>query len=124
MWPQTLAIPGFLGGAVFSVVLWIANGRRRFDELSLSRFGALGAVTGLLLGALVVAAGAGSGALPLGLRAVVIIAPVTLMSALSAAGSLALARMAKEQALPDPGADVADVELTGGEARERLGGEG
>src|SRR4030095_359325 len=50
MWPQTLAIPGFLGGVVFSMVLWIAARRRRFDELSLSRFSALGAMAGLLLG--------------------------------------------------------------------------
>src|SRR5918992_5973371 len=57
MWPQTLAIPGFLGGVVFSAVLRIAEGRRRFDELSLSRFGAWGAVAGLLLGVLPFAVG-------------------------------------------------------------------
>ena len=39
-----LAVPGFFGGAVFSTVLGIAGRRRRFDELSLPRFGALGAV--------------------------------------------------------------------------------
>jgi hypothetical protein len=42
VWPTALAIPGFLGGAVFSAVLRIAEGRRRFDELSLPRFGAWG----------------------------------------------------------------------------------
>ncbi len=42
MWPQTLAIPGFLGGVVFAFLLWIAEGRRRFDELSLPRFGLWG----------------------------------------------------------------------------------
>ena len=42
IWVSALAIPGFLGGAVFSAVLRIAEGRRRFDELSLSRFGLLG----------------------------------------------------------------------------------
>ena len=59
-WPTALAIPGFLGGAVFSAVLRIAEGRRRFDELSLPRFGAWGAVTGLLLGVLAVSAGVAS----------------------------------------------------------------
>ena len=42
---------GFVGGAVFSMVLGIAEGRRRFDQLSLTRFAAWGAVgTFLLLG--------------------------------------------------------------------------
>ena len=42
VWPTALTIPGFLGGAVFSTVLRITEGRRRFDELSLPRFGAWG----------------------------------------------------------------------------------
>jgi hypothetical protein len=42
VWPTALTIPGFLGGAVFSAVLQVAEGRRRFDELSLPRFGAWG----------------------------------------------------------------------------------
>lgn len=37
-----LAIPGFLGGALFSIVLGIAGRRLRFDELSLPRFAAWG----------------------------------------------------------------------------------
>ncbi|MDH4348941.1 MAG: hypothetical protein OEW17_09055, partial [Gemmatimonadota bacterium] len=44
-----LAIPGFVGGALFSMVLGIAGRRRRFAELSLPRFAAWGAVGGLLL---------------------------------------------------------------------------
>ncbi|MGE0552793.1 MAG: hypothetical protein AB7R55_05135 [Gemmatimonadales bacterium] len=100
MWPQTLAVPGFVGGAVFSVLLSITEGRRSFGELSMRRFGAWGAVAGLLLGGLAVAAGAGSG-LSLALRAVAIVAPVTAMSVLSASGSLALARLAtKRKSLP------------------------
>ncbi len=34
-WAAVGAYPGFLCGVVFSMVLWIAEGRRRFDELSL-----------------------------------------------------------------------------------------
>ena len=45
-----LAVPGFVGGVVFSTVLGVAGRRRRFDELSLPRFGAWGALGGLLLG--------------------------------------------------------------------------
>jgi hypothetical protein len=44
-----LAVPGFFGGVLFSVVLGMAGRRRRFDELSLVRVGAWGALGGLLL---------------------------------------------------------------------------
>ncbi len=118
-----LAIPGFFGGAVFSTVLGIAGRRRRFDELSLPRFGAWGAVGGLLLGLfptlLVVSTGAASVA-----AAAVIIGTLTLLSAVSASSSLALARMAEERELLDASAEVAEVGLTGGEAQELLGGRG
>ena len=111
MWPQTLAVVGFLGGAVFATVLGIAGGRRRFDELSLPRFAAWGAVAGLLLGVLAVAMGADA----------VFIGITTVGSAIAAAGSLALARMAEGRGLLDAGADVAEVRLTEGEAQELLG---
>ena len=101
MWPQTLAIPGFVGGVVFAVLLWLAEGRRRFDELSLPRFGAWGALVGVILGGLALSAGAAGSVLPLWLRAAVIVGPVTLLSAVSATGSLALARRAeKREPLP------------------------
>lgn len=124
MWPQTLAIPGFLGGVVFAALLSVAEGRRRFEELSVRRFAAWGALTGLLLGGLALAAGAAPG-LPLLLRAAVIVGPVTVLSALSAAGSLALARRAARREALDPGAAGLDGgELGGGEARKQLGGRG
>src|SRR5512139_1446686 len=44
-----LAIPGFVGGVLFSMVLGIVARRRRFEELSLLRFAVLGAMGGLLL---------------------------------------------------------------------------
>jgi len=106
IWPAALAIPGFLCGAAFSVVLGVAGRRRRFDELSLPRFTAWGALGGMLLGALLVAAGLGASDGPaLGLRAVMIMAPTTLVSAVGAAGSLLLARMSEDpeslEALPE-----------------------
>ena len=112
MWPQTLAIPGFLCGAIFSVVLGIAASGRRFEELSLSRFGALGAVAGLLLGGL--AAATGPASLPLWLRAAVVLAPLTILSAASATASLAVARLAERRARLPAGTDDADVRLPGG----------
>jgi O-antigen/teichoic acid export membrane protein len=124
IWPMVLGIPGFIAGAVFSVLLWIAEGRRRFDELSLPRFGAWGAVVGLLLGVLGVAAGAGIEALPPWLRAAVVIGPTTLLGAISASGTLALARKGRPRELFDAGADVGEVGLTDAEKRELLGGRG
>ncbi|MEZ4456503.1 MAG: hypothetical protein R2882_08140 [Gemmatimonadales bacterium] len=102
MWPQTLAIPGFVGGVVFSVLLGVAERRRRFDELSLGRFASLGAVTGLLLGTLVLGLGAGA-SLPLWLRLAAIAAPIVALSTGSAAGVLALARFTGRRLAPPPG---------------------
>ena len=112
MWPQTLAIPGFLGGAVFAVVLGIAGGRHRFDELSLPRFAAWGAVAGLLLGGLGMAAGAPA----------IFLGITTLGSALAASGSLALARMAEGRRVLAAGANVTEDGRVAGEGRELLGG--
>jgi hypothetical protein len=111
MWPQLLAMVGFLGGAIFAIVLGIAGGRRRFDELSLPAFTALGAVAGLVLGALTLALGAG----------VPFIAFTTVLSAIGAASSLMLARKAEKRELLAADADLADVGLTEAEARELLG---
>jgi len=94
MWPQTLAIPGFIGGVVFSGLLWATAGRRRFEELSLSRFAGWGAVVGVLLGSLALAAGAAGGVASLWVRVAVILGPMALLSAVSATGSLALPRLA------------------------------
>lgn len=100
MWPQTLAIPGFLGGVGFSILLWMTEGHRRFDELSVHRFGALGALTGMLLGGFAMSMGAAAGTeLAPWVRALVIIGPLTLMSTTSACGALLLARMAERRAL-------------------------
>ena len=115
-----LALPGFVGGVIFSGVLGIAGRRRRFDELSLPRFATLGAIGGLFLGLIPVAAVA-EGTAGVALLAG-IVATVTLLSAASASVSLMLARMAEDQELLEAGAEVAEVGLTEGEAQELLGG--
>ena len=97
MWVAVGAYPGFLGGVVFATVLGIAGSRRRFDELSLPRFAAWGAMAGLLVGALPFAVGESTAELPVWLLGVVAIGSITLLSAASAAGSLALARMAEKR---------------------------
>jgi len=59
VWLTALAIPGFIGGAVFAALIRVAEGRRRFDEVPLVRFATWGVVTGLVLGGLSVAAKVG-----------------------------------------------------------------
>lgn len=82
MWPQTLAIPGFIGGVIFAVVLMVAARRQRFDQLSMPRFSALGAVAGLALGALAMSIGA----------PVMFLGIMAFAGTVAAAGSLLLAR--------------------------------
>jgi LytS/YehU family sensor histidine kinase len=122
-----LAIPGFVGGVLFSVVLGIAARRRRFEELSLARFAVLGAFGGLLLSlvpAALEAAGLLSGARPDGelwrLTATISV-PFMLLSAVSAAATLALARKASRNSSESTGGAAAGG-LIGGEGWELLGG--
>lgn len=110
-----LAIPGFLGGALFSVVLGIAGRRRRFEELSLPRFAAWGAVGGLLVSlvpAAMVAVGLATLSRPdagLWRLTATIGVPLALLSAASAAGSLMLARKAEARASLGGGPDAAEL---------------
>lgn len=111
MWPQVLAIVGFIAGTIFGTVLGIAAGRRRFDELSLPGFAGWGALAGLLLGGLGVATGG----------PVLFVVVTTLASAIAGAVSLALARMAEDRGLLHAGAAGAEVGRAGGETPELLG---
>lgn len=117
-----LAVPGFVGGVLFSVVLGIAGRRRTFDELSLPRFALWGAAGGLLL-SLVPAAMVGVGLASLeGGRfgpwqlTTIISPPLILLSAVSASVSLILARRAEDRAVLGAGDDVAALRLADGEA--------
>jgi hypothetical protein len=98
--PLFWALLGFLGGVAFSAILGVAEGRRRFDEMSLPRFAAWGGAGGLVLAA--------------GLSAVVGPAMFPLLGVIfalagggCASGTLALARMAEEPAAPATGPDAA-----------------
>jgi len=111
---------GFFGGTIFSSVVRIAEGRRKFAELSSGRFAAWGALGGLILGVLAVTAGIlGLGGLtPL---TATVAGAASLLGAGSAAGSLALARRAEDQALLEAGSGIDDVGLSEDETRELLG---
>jgi len=95
-----LAMPGFIVGVIFSTVLWFAEGGRRFDELSLLRIAAWGTVVGLLMGVLALALGTPSDGFPLWLVLVIIVAPSTLLSTISAVGSALLFRYAARHKIP------------------------
>jgi hypothetical protein len=96
MWPPFFAMLGFAGGGLFSLMLMLAEGRRRFDELSLPRFTGLGALGGLLMGGY--AALQLNDTVPFWVRAVVLTSPPILCAA-SAYSSLKLARMAQHRSL-------------------------
>jgi hypothetical protein len=95
----TLAIPGFIGGCLFSVVVMVAERHRRVEELSMARVAGWGGLGGFLVSLLPAAlvngdlgtAAVGVGILPL---TAMIAVPLTLVSAGSAALSLKLARRA------------------------------
>lgn len=53
MWPQTLAIPGFIGGLFFAALLALTGRVRMFERSSLAVLVGLGAVAGLMVGGFV-----------------------------------------------------------------------
>lgn len=97
--PLFFGLLGFLAGAAFSGILGILGRRRSFEQMSLPRFATWGAVGGLLLsGVVAVAAGPGG--------ELMVLAPVfALAGAISAAGTLAIARKADKRELLDLYAD-------------------
>lgn len=108
-------VMGFMGGAIFSTLLRLADGHRSFDQLSLPRFVGWGAVGGLALGGLAVLASLlGAGLTSLG---AVIVAATTLLGAGSAAGTLLVARAANEHPVLGEGGSGANAPLPAESAR-------
>ncbi len=107
MWFLIGAYPGFLGGVLFSIVLAVAERRRSLNEMSVRRFAAWGAVAGLVIGVLPFMLGTPSADIDVARLATVVIGSFTLMSAASAAGSLALARRGEARERLDAGASEA-----------------
>ena len=108
--PLFFGLLGFLAGATFSGLLGIFARRRRFEELSLPRFAGWGAVGGLLLAGVVnLVAGPGGDLL-------VVLPVFAVAGAISAAGTLALARRAERQMLGG-GAAPTESRLSDGHER-------
>ena len=117
--PIMLGAFGFVAGVAFSGVLMLVEGRRRFDQMSLSRFAAWGAAVGFALSAtFFLAVSRGDAAF---LRYFVVVGPVVAVAAAGcAAGSLALARRAQDRELLEATEDGPAVAHPEGEARKPL----
>jgi len=128
IWPAALALPAFFGGVAFSAVLGIVGRRRRFDELSLPRFAAWGAVGGLLVSlgpAVAMALGVTNvGPDQMWIAIAALGGTMTLLGASSAGATLMLARSSEDRDLLDASDAVGDVGLSEREARELLGSDG
>jgi len=112
--PLLFGVFGFIAGVTFSGLLVLAEGRRRFDQMSLPRFAGWGAVGGLLLSAVWAKAAS------LGLGDVLAIAPAfSVACAACASGSLALARRAERRELSDGHESAAATQLSDPE-RQKL----
>ncbi len=108
-WIVVGTLPGFLAGVMFSAVLGIAARRRRLEELSVAKVGGWGVVAGLLLGSLWFVSGdQGPDAKNVWLLPLVVISSITLLSAVSAAGSLVLARKSAKRELSDASVNLAE----------------
>lgn len=113
--PLVFGVLGFMAGVIFSGLLMLTEGRRRFDQLSLPRFAAWGALGGLLLSGLFAKVAS------LGWGDVLAIAPTFAAAcAVCASGSLALARRAGMRELRDIRGDTAEAELADHEKRQLL----
>ncbi|HKK92544.1 MAG TPA: hypothetical protein VJ925_03885 [Longimicrobiales bacterium] len=118
--PLFFGMLGFLAGTTFSGVLMVAERKRGFRQMSIPRFAIWGALGGAAL------AGIFGGAVWLSegvlapLTATIIVFPIA--GALSASGTLALARRADGSSEIEPGVDVDDIGLSAEEERELLGG--
>jgi hypothetical protein len=117
--PIMLGAFGFVAGVAFSGVLRLVEGRRRFDQMSLSRFAAWGAAVGFALSAtFFLAVSRGDAAF---LRYFVVVGPVVAVAAAGcAAGSLALARRAQVRELLETTEDGPAVGRPEGESRKPL----
>jgi len=103
---------GFIAGVTFSGLLVLTEGRRRFDQMSLRRFAAWGAIGGVVLSALFVRGASLGWGEVLGITTTFAVA-----CAVCASGSLALARRAVRRELPDPRRDIVEAELTNQERK-------
>jgi hypothetical protein len=113
--PLVFGVLGFFAGITFSGLLMLFERRRALAQMTFPRFAGWGALSGFLLSAVFARAAS------LGAGDVLIIAPTfTLVCAVCASGSLALAKRAEMRELRDGRAGSAKAELTDRKARSSL----
>ena len=111
--PIIFGVLGFVAGVIVSGLLMVTEGRRGFDQLTLPRFAAWGALGGVLLSAVFTrAASLGFG------DALAIVPTFAAACAVCASGSLALARRARMRELPDTNGRNGGAKLTDYEKRK------
>jgi hypothetical protein len=98
-WLLIFAIPGFIGGVLFSALLANRARGRTLLEVSPRRAGLWGGAAGLVTGALPFFIGEPAGSISVPALATVVMSTVGVLSAASAAGSVALAQRAERRAL-------------------------
>ena len=113
--PLVFGVLGFIAGITFSALLVLTERRRRFDQMSVPRFAAWGAMGGLLLSVLFIrGASLGWG------EVLAISTTFAVACAACASGSLVVARRAVRRELPDTRGDTAEAELTDHDERNLL----
>ena len=98
-WLLIFALPGFIGGVVFSTVLAIRARGRTLLDLSPRQVSIWGATAGLLTGALPFFIGEPAGTISVPVLAALVMSAVGTLSTLSATGSLLVAQHAERRAL-------------------------
>ncbi|MGD2120966.1 MAG: hypothetical protein PVJ76_04440 [Gemmatimonadota bacterium] len=120
-YPLGFGMLGFFSGVAFSGVLGVLGGSRRFDQMSLPRFAGWGAAGGFFLSAAFVSVVSFTEGATF-LQNLVFLGPLfAAAGAGCAAGSLAIARKAKDPELLDVDSEAAERELAPDETRDLLG---
>ena len=101
IWFTVMAIPGLIGGLLFSALLRLAEGPSNFDELPFPRMSLFGVITGLVLGVLAVSVGVAGDPFSAGAAAIVGIAAV--LGTVAAIGSALFFRFLAQRQLRSAG---------------------
>ena len=107
MWAAIGAYPGFLCAVIFIALVGIAERGRKLDQLSLARAAGWGALAGVVVGVFPFTIGTPTSSVPVPQLALTVIGSFAVMSALSAIGSVLVARISKKRQLRDAPAHLA-----------------
>lgn len=121
-WILIGALPGFVAGMVFSVVIGIAARKRRLDELSVPRFAGLGALAGVIVSAIPFVIGDLNDNVAVVPFITVLVSSLAAASAVSASATLWIAKRAQQKELSAGYDNLENVGLTDSEVKELLGG--